>query len=415
MDIRQVYLFCNYTTRDTRSHLHLSTLKEDNFIRRILGLPKLKYTDAAPWIESFISFFKENRTAYTLHIVALQVGMKMDEEQFLDEGIHYHYIKSGLGVFQKILDKLFYFQRRNDYPEYRRRFESAIRAGNPDLAILCGAENPDYATAFMQIRCPHKLVIMQTLMNDKKRITMGISSNHRRSIEDRVLKQCRFFAVPDLSWNQYIEKINPNATCFSFTFPTVKPIVNHVPQKAFDVVFFAGILGRYKGTNDLVTAMSMLCSKLPRTTLNIIGGADQKYMNDLHQQVIEYGLTSNIFFTPSFDRRVDVFSQVCKANYVVLPGITASLNSTVRESMLMGMPTITYETTDTRIINSERQCVLTAKMEDIKDLADKLEYAITHQDEMYKLALNGKAYAESHFSQEAFNNCFSRIISKVLE
>lgn len=98
MKIHQVILFCNYTSTKTRSHLDLSDMKFDNKVREILGIPTLKYIDAAPWIEAFIRFF-QGEDSYHLHVVAIQMGMKKDFESFEEDGVSYHYVKSGLRLW----------------------------------------------------------------------------------------------------------------------------------------------------------------------------------------------------------------------------------------------------------------------------------------------------------------------------
>ena len=375
-------------------------------------MPGLRYVNSAPWIEAFVSFFQHSEE-YKLHIASLQVGMKTEEESFAVEGVQYHYVKSGLGWMTKLLDKTFAYHKKRDYPIYQKRFSKALNGITPDVLLLCGAENPDYVIPFLHTDCPNKMVIMQTLMNDTKRIQMGVSSDFRRGVENQVFMQCKYYAVPDSNWIQYVKAINPSAICFPFTFPTIKPVVYEEPEKIYDFVFFAGMLGRYKGVNDLVSALGIVVKNHPAATLNIIGGANKDYMDSLYEQVRENSLENNITFTPSFKKREDVFYEVVKAKYAVLPGITASLNSTVRETMLMGMPTIVYETSDTLVINKKNQCILTAKMEDVEDLASKLVFALTHCGEMKEIGENGKLYADSHFSQEAFNNSIEMIFKSI--
>ena len=414
MQVKHVFLFCNYTSRETRSHLHLSNLKMDNALRGLFRVPKLKYIDAAPWIEAFIKYFQPQEE-YVLHIVAIQIGMKKASEHFDENGVHYHYVKSGLGMIPKVFDVFFGTQKKKGYPIYQKRFELALTGIKPDVVMICGAENPDYAMAFLNNECPNKLVILQTLMNDPKRIAMGVSTDFRREIEDKVIRHANFFAVPDSQWIGYVKSVNPNAICHTFTFPTIEPIVDKETRKQYDFVFFAGILGRNKGTNDVVSALGIVAKKFPNVTLNIIGGADKEYMAELYRQIKDEGIEKNIIMTPSFPVREDVFKQVAKSNYAVLPGITASLNSTVREAMLLGMPTIAYETPDTIKINQKSQCILTAKMEDIEDLAAKMEFAIINSKAMNGIGENGEKYAKAHFSQRAFNNSFSDMLRKVCE
>ena len=244
---------------------------------------------------------------------------------------------------------------------------------------------------------------------------MGVSTDFRREIENKVIGHSNYFAVPDSQWVQHIKTVNPEAMCFPLTFPTIEPRVDNKTKKLYDFVFFAGTLSKNKGTNDVVSALELVAKKHPEVTLNIIGSADENYMDNLHQQIIAEGIEKNVILTSSFPIREDVFKQIAKAKCAVLPGITASLNSTVREAMLMGMPTITYETPDTIQINQKTQCILTAKMEDIEDLAVKMGYALTFSKDMSAIAYNGENYAQKHFSQEAFNNSFDGILRKVVD
>lgn len=410
---KRVILYCNYTNESIRSHMRLSNLKFDNLLRKFLGIPCLEYRDAAPWIKSFVSYF-EKSAEYELHIACIQQGLISEYENFEDNGVYYHYIKSGYGLLDKVKAKLWNTQKSNDYPIYRSRFSHALAGISPDLVIICGAENPDYAAAFLKDKCPRKIVVMQTLMNDPKRIAMGVSTEYRCQFENRVIGEARHFAIPDPSWTNYVLSVNKTADCYDFIFPTIRPPFSERGKASYDFVFFAGILGSYKGTNDLVDAMAIVHKVRTEATLNIIGGADAAYMEKLKQQISKNQLDEVVTLTPSFANRVDVFKEVAKASYVVLPSITASLNSTVREAMLMGLPTIVYETSSTKMINNESCCLLSAKMENVKDLSDKMLYALDNPSAMVKMGQEGQVYAERHFTQEAFEANLSRIIDRIM-
>ncbi len=407
---KQVLLFCNYTSHETRAHLDLSSLKWDNILRTILHNPVLKYIDAAPWIRSFIDFFKDNEE-YELHIAAIQQGLIPNFSCYEDGGVYFHYIKSGLGFWGKLCDKLFNRQYKNDFPLYQNRFKQALNNVHPELVMICGAENPDYATSFLSFNCQNKIAILQTLMNDPKRIEMGVSTPDRMKVENRVLRACNHILVPDVAWVPYINRINSAAFCHIFVFPTVRPTIVPNSHKEFDFVFFAAALGKNKGTDDLIEAMSAVAQKYPQCSLNIIGGGLNEYMQNLRKKIISLKLENNISLTPPFPRRDQVFERVACAKFVVLPSITATLNSTVREVMLIGLPVIVYESSATKIINKDTQCLLCAKMEDISDLAFQMIFAIEHEKEMRNIGMNGLAYAEKHFTQESFNNSFRTILN----
>ena len=90
---------------------------------------------------------------------------------------------------------------------------------------------------------------------------------------------------------------------------------------------------------------------------------------------------------------------VAKASIVVVPGITAGLNSTVRESMIMGMPTICYETNETQKINFDDVSLITAPMNDIDALSNLMLFSLEHPSETLRIAKRGKSYAERFFTR----------------
>lgn len=69
--------------------------------------------------------------------------------------------------------------------------------------------------------------------------------------------------------------------------------------------------------------------------------------------------------------------------------------------MLMGLPTIAYETTATIEINKDSKCLLTAKMENVDDLAQNMLFALEHPTEVNNIALEGKKYADANYSNDS--------------
>ena len=94
----------------------------------------------------------------------------------------------------------------------------------------------------------------------------------------------------------------------------------------------------------------------------------------------------------------DMYRQVQKSHYAVLPGITAPLNSTVRESMFMRMPTIVYNNDAIQKINTDMHCLFAAKMEDYEDLALKMVFCLDNPLEALKSANNAFDYAQKNLS-----------------
>ena len=112
---------------------------------------------------------------------------------------------------------------------------------------------------------------------------------------------------------------------------------------------------------------------------------------------------------------MDVFRQIKKSRYVVVPGITALINSTVLEPMFMKMPVITYATTGTPYLNRKKQSVLLAENENFHDLADKMIYALENEAAMMQIAENGYQTVNTEFSPSEISGQLIKNIGYAIE
>ena len=110
-----------------------------------------------------------------------------------------------------------------------------------------------------------------------------------------------------------------------------------------------------------------------------------------------------------------MFKQVQKARIMVVPGITATLNTTVREGMFMGMPVLQYETSVCKKINKEKPCLAVAKMEDISDLASQMKLLYENPVISKQMADNGQEYANRYFTAEAVGKMLANQIEQVFK
>ena len=277
---------------------------------------------------------------------------------------------------------------------------------------MSGAENSEYSLTSLDINCP-QLVILQTLLNSKKRIELNVGDSYRREAEKNILANADYFAVTDKEEANYIKDLNPNAKIFNFIYPTSQPPFFKV-EKKYDFIFFAGVLSHFKGTTDAVQAMLSMLRKYPNSTMAIVGNTSVEYKEKIRSMIIRGCGDKNIFLLDSFPTRDELFKTVLSAKCAVLPGITAPLNTTVREAMLLGIPTIVYQNDVTSRINSGSICLLEATMTDVLDLAEKMSYALENPDRMLKIGQNGKKYAESNFSITAVDKNLMHIIKECI-
>ena len=399
----KVVFISHFSSPAIRQKLELKTYSLRNLFFMLCGVSAIKYDDFAIWVSDYISEF-EKYDNLDVHVIAPHKGMKRDTQSFDMNHVHYHFVKCDGGFLQDAVNKKIKLEQKTNYSTIRKRIKDVIDDINPDIVLLCGAENPYYSLSVLDVKDKPVYVILQTLLNDPKRIEMGLGTAYRRRVEADVFRHACYFCTSDEKAMDIIRQFKSDATFLPAGFPTHRPEVPLPKSKECDFVFFSRVLSKNKGIEDVLEALAMVKKEFPTVSLHIIGGSNTDYKSFLLSEAKRHGVQDNIKFLGYFPNIEDTYTHVAKAKVIVVPGITAALNSTVRESMLMGMPTICYDTSGTKDINKERLCLLTAPLCDTKKLADQMLFALKNEELAHEIARNGKEYAERIFGNAAIVN-----------
>ena len=398
---------------EIREKLDLKSYFLRNKIFSFFGRKERHYYDVAPWVFNYIKYFeKDQENEY--FIISLHRGLKKRQQSFFLNGVNYCILRGDYPLYLSILNRIFRIAEKKNYARERKYIKRNIDYIQPDLVVVCGAENPHYSLSSLDINdCP-VMVILQTLLNSPKRIEMNVGSSYRRIIEKKILSSLRYYGSSSNTNKQFIQSINPSAIVCKVEFPATNPPII-LCVKEYDFVMNARTLTKFKGVEDTVKAFIKVVKLYPKATLRLIGAIEKETRLVLHNIIQENGIESNVTFSGRYERVEDMYIEVQKARYMVLPGITSAFNTTIREGMLMKMPVIMYETSVSRSINNTIECLLCAKMQDVQDLASRMIYAIEHPESMRRLADNAYQYAKSHFDSipvtKNMVECFKAIIA----
>lgn len=143
-----------------------------------------------------------------------------------------------------------------------------------------------------------------------------------------------------------------------------------------------------KGHEDFIDAMNVVMKKYPNIVPVIIGNAwdgAEKY----EQQVKEYAenrLGDRVIFT---GYRSDIYDIYPEINIVVHPSHSENLGGAA-ESLMLAVPTISSDVGGFPdiVIPGETGCLVKSK--NPEDLAEKIEWAVEHLDEMKAMAKTGQ-------------------------
>ena len=402
----KIVFLCHFSSIFVRKHLRLKSHVFRHWLFKVLHRTGFQYHDFAIWVSDYIEEFKKN-TDFEYHIVAPHKGMKHQIETFCEEGIHYHFYKCDGSLLYDALNAKFHWDEKNDFKHNRTLIAKIVNTISPQLVCLCGAENPYYSLGVLEVRDVPIYVILQTLLNDELRATYNVSSPYRREKELIVFSHAKYFSTASKKAIDVIRAVNNDAIILPSGFPTHRPRVLEC-DKQYDFMFFARSVSKNKGIEDYLKAVSIVSNYFPSVHCGVIGSCEASYRSRLDKIISDNKINDNVSFLGLFDSVDKAYTEVKKSKVLVLPSITAALNSTVREGMLMGQPVICYQNDAIDRINEHERCIITARYRDVEDLASKMKESLEHPEVTTQIGYNALDYSNHHFSNEV-------IVRKLLE
>ena len=89
--------------------------------------------------------------------------------------------------------------------------------------------------------------------------------------------------------------------------------------------------------------------------------------------------------------------------FAILPCKVDHISGTQLQSMKYGLPVVCYKTTGTPSLNNDKECVLIAEMDDIKELASKMLLLMDNPDLAERLRQNSFEFCQKR-KQDTLGN-----------
>ena len=190
----------------------------------------------------------------------------------------------------------------------------------------------------------------------------------------------------------------------------VRVIYNGIPLQHYDIgsvdrfnskdvkMLLAGRITENKGQQEAIEALAILKRKgIQNLKLTLVGNAEFAYLERIKKIIEKQGLENAVTVLDYCDdlnelRKNSDIGLVCSKN--------EAFGRVTVEYMCAEMLVIGANTGGTVELVQEGKTGLLYKQGSAEDLANKIEYAISHQPDMRKIAKDSKAYAFSKFSIE---------------
>lgn len=181
----------------------------------------------------------------------------------------------------------------------------------------------------------------------------------------------------------------------------------NIDDKSFVIAEVARIT-HVKGQHMLVRAIRTVLSKHPDWTIKVLiaGSGNTDW---LQEQVLDYADSNKIDCTYlGFCDPREIYGI---SDLAVLPSIYEGFSLSSIEALAMGCPVIRSKTPG---YADMEEIVLGHETGDVNDLADKIEYAFLHTDEMRRMAQQGRNSANGIFTKESMARNTMAVYERIL-
>ena len=384
----------------------------NNVLNNHFGIEK---NMTAYWMTQFIDMMKNH---VEIHVVAPNYYTNQDT-CFQIDGVYYHLYKyySGMGDTKAALVEIA-LRREKNIPKKVCRIIDGIK---PDILHLFGAENITYSSGILPFI--GKLPTITSfqgyiqLAECKGNTLRKMVIRRRVKTEDEIFRLCpnvSFGTFEKSSESYYIEKYNVGKI-YPINFPFKLPQIDaSIVKKEYDIVFW-GRVTYEKGVEDLIQAVKKVKDKMPNIKCLILGGGSAEYLLHLNEMVENNDLASNIIFGGFQKTDQQLFENAAKAKIYVLPTHFDALPGSIRESMAMKLPVVTYDVGDIPLLNENVECVKLVKALNIEELSDRIIELLT--DDNLRCILSDNSYKEiqktssDDFIVKQIISCYDTLLS----
>lgn len=392
----KIVLICSFSNADVRKYLPLDgSRKLFNFVRSMLGMGKVtnKYHDFASWNTDFINNLKA-RNDVELIVISAHTGLKKNHVNFKLDGVDYHFVKTEYANFLKrMIKNPSLWHKLNPIRPIVRKIVHKV---NPDIVALMGAENPHISGAILGLEKEYPCIFKaQTIYNNPERRNRGSFNEHNAYVERLIFDALQYASVSTKMHYDLYRMFNINSYNFEWKFGTTYFFVETVKDKEYDFVNFAISMVPAKGFPDAIKALAIVKEKYHSVKLNLVGNPSIEHRKLYESLIEQYNLQDNVIFTPSFEEQKDLFQHLQKSRFAILPYKLDYISSTTWQSMNYEIPVVCYKTMGTPTINSEKECILIAEMDDVKMLAEKMLLLMDNPHKAEELRRNAKELVDA--------------------
>lgn len=275
---------------------------------------------------------------------------------------------------------------------FRKRWNALIDKYQPDVVVVT-TYSCDFICKIMGVRDKTRVVVESHSAYTHDMIPNGFVDRMKKRLFLRNIKKC----------DVLICLTNGDAKCWKECVKNVKTLKNPIVyypdlmscyNRKTGRIISVGRLQSQKRYDRLISVSALIAPKYPQWYIDIYGKGN--LYNQLKDLIKDKGLEGRVFLHEPIE---NIYNEYMQSQFLVLSSDYEGLPLVLLEAMSFGLPVISTDCPfgPSEIIKHQNNGLLCEM--DYKDLSEKMEWMIIHDDERQAMAIKARQTA-SHYKKE---------------
>lgn len=269
---------------------------------------------------------------------------------------------------------------------FRSRFNQVLTEFQPDVIVVAVPNTENFLFDLINVANRIPLIIESHLAHGYEVIRRGFTEKCLHLLNNPIAAISKANLLIALTegdasyWRQYLKKVRVISNPVTY-YPLYIPH-STLPTPQFRIIC-VGRLAPQKRFDRMINAFSLIAEKYLEWQLDIYGNGE--LFEELQRQIVRLNLIDRVHILPPTS---DIYTEYQSSQFLVLSSDFEGFGLVIVEAMACGIPVVATDCPfgPSEIIEDGFTGLL-SKM-DVNDLAEKMEWMITHNEERKAMGIN---------------------------
>lgn len=250
-------------------------------------------------------------------------------------------------------------------------------------------------------------------LHDSEFFYEGVDKELLRGLELKHMEIAAVGPVPQKSINKFLPDIPVRNLLYGVSDETNVCDTEWGKGRDLPICFVTiGYIEERKGQDILIQAIKLLEEEVRQKAVFYLTGQDTSLMALRIKEEAER--LPQIVITGTLDR-IGINRLIRRSDVMICPSREDPMPTVAAEAMMHRVPCIVSDATGTSAYLQDHVNGMIFRSQDAKDLSERIAWCVEHREELQKMGAMARRIYEDHFSMEAFETNFLKILDKAVE